>query len=435
MMNEKILDNLFYSAILFFPLFYVLGNAVINFSIILSIVLSTILIFKKKKFFLYREKFFILGIIFCILVVISSIINNENSQIDKSLLYLRYPFFSLSIIFFYLHFSQKKIIFFYKFNFILIVILIFDYIFQIFNKKNFFGFEARCFEVPKLIQEHNLHHMKVTCDRYGGMFNDELIMGMYLLIFGILILNIFLYFKNKVNFIFLINIFIGILILKSGEKTNFLSFAIFIFFLSFYFIRKFSFRKILISVVVLIISTTILFKYDKSIQIRYVNFYIENLKPQPGKNIGYQIYSSPWFLHYRAATEIYKDNLIFGSGIKSFRKVCKNYEYVMTDRELRERDYRVCSTHPHNMYIEVLSETGTISFIILNFLIIYSLYIALVRKKNFVNYLIFCLLLSFLFPFKPTGSFYSTITASLFWYLISLPIAFKSLKENFFKNE
>lgn len=224
------------------------------------------------------------------------------------------------------------------------------------------------------------------------------------------------------------------MILKSGEKANFLSFIIFIFFFSLYFIKKYNFRKILYTLAAFLIGTFILIKFDNSVYARYVHFYELNLKSQPGRNFGYQIYSSPWFIHYRGATAIYKDNLIFGSGMKSFRKICKDYDYVLTDKEIKLRDYRVCSTHPHNMYIEVLSESGTITFIIFMILICYALVTAL-KRKNFIDYFIFCLLLSYFFPFKPTGSLYSTITASLFWYLISLPYALENFKKRFYINE
>lgn len=432
-MKDKFLDNSFYITILFFPIVFVLGNAAINIAIALSVVFSTILIFKKKYLYLYKQRFFILSILFCFFIIISSLLNYEISKIDKSILYLRYPFFSLSVIFFYLYFDQKKINFFYKFNFTAVLILIIDFIFQIFTKKNILGFEARCSETSITELNQSLNDI-IVCDRYSGMFNDEFIMGMYLLFFVILILNIYLYLNKKLNYIFVINIFIGILILKSGEKANFLSFIIFIFFFSLYFIKKYNFRKILYTLAAFLIGTFILIKFDNSVYARYVHFYELNLKSQPGRNFGYQIYSSPWFIHYRGATAIYKDNLIFGSGMKSFRKICKDYDYVLTDKEIKLRDYRVCSTHPHNMYIEVLSESGTITFIIFMILICYALVTAL-KRKNFIDYFIFCLLLSYFFPFKPTGSLYSTITASLFWYLISLPYALENFKKRFYINE
>ena len=174
-----------------------------------------------------------------------------------------------------------------------------------------------------------------------------------------------------------------------------------------------------------LITSISLLKFDSSVYKRYIFFFKKDLTYNSDKGLLGPIYSSPWFIHYRGSMEIYKNNVIFGSGMKSFRKICKNYDYVLTDEEIRERNYRVCANHPHNIYIEVLTESGTFAFILFIFLILYVLYFSF-KRKNFIDYFIFCLLLSFLFPFKPTGSLYSSITGTLFWFLVSLPIAFRN---------
>ena len=57
---------------------------------------------------------------------------------------------------------------------------------------------------------------------------------------------------------------------------------------------------------------------------------------------------------YVTALKIYKDNKIFGSGTKTFRHLCERPEYHTPPLG--------CSTHPHNTYIQLLSETGLIGF-------------------------------------------------------------------------
>ena len=47
-----------------------------------------------------------------------------------------------------------------------------------------------------------------------------------------------------------------------------------------------------------------------------------------------------------------KANKIFGSGIKSFREKCKKF--------LIEQKRGVCSNHPHNYYLEVLTDLGIV---------------------------------------------------------------------------
>ena len=425
-MQYKVLDNFFYITILLFPTSYILGNFALNLTIALSILFSLILIIKNKSFFLFKENFLILSFIFCLLLIISSLINIENSDFKKSLLYLRYPFFSLSIIFFHFYFSHRKINFFYKLNFIFIIFIILDFIYQIFNGKNLLGFKPRC-----LLDDQN----NLTCDRFAGLFDQEFIMGAYLLIVAITIINIFLIINKKTKYLLLINLVIGFLILKTGEKTNFLGFVIFIIFYLYYFLKNFNRKNNILIFFLFVFSFFIAVKFDDSINKRYIQFVKNDLKTDESKNLIYKIKASPWLIHYRGALEIFnKNNILIGSGIKSFRKVCKDYDYVLSDRELREQNLRVCSTHPHNMYLEVLVESGLIGFVIFLALAIIIL-MKLIRSKKFLNYFLFCLIISIIFPFKPTGSIFSTITASLYWFILSLPIAFEKYEMKKINND
>jgi O-antigen ligase len=86
------------------------------------------------------------------------------------------------------------------------------------------------------------------------------------------------------------------------------------------------------------------------------------------------------------------------------------------------------------MYLEVLVESGLIGFVIFLALAIIIL-MKLIRSKKFLNYFLFCLIISFIFPFKPTGSIFSTITASLYWFILSLPIAFEKYEMKKINND
>ena len=54
---------------------------------------------------------------------------------------------------------------------------------------------------------------------------------------------------------------------------------------------------------------------------------------------------------------MYLDNKIFGVGVKNFRKICKYEKYSVSNLS--------CASHPHNTYIQILSETGIIGFLFL----------------------------------------------------------------------
>ena len=78
-----------------------------------------------------------------------------------------------------------------------------------------------------------------------------------------------------------------------------------------------------------------------------------------------------------------KDNLYLGKGIKSFRLMCRgklgNFYPV---------EGGVCSTHPHNYYLQSVSSSGVIGLFFLSSIFIYIsfkmllYFIDLFKKKN-----------------------------------------------------
>ena len=98
---------------------------------------------------------------------------------------------------------------------------------------------------------------------------------------------------------------------------------------------------------------------------------------------------------YRTGLNIYKQNLIIGIGLKNFRVECSNQKYAFNDRS--------CSTHPHNLAIQLLAETGTVGFffyICTIFLIVKILFknttnILLSKKTKKLYYMLNLLFFSF----------------------------------------
>ena len=99
-----------------------------------------------------------------------------------------------------------------------------------------------------------------------------------------------------------------------------------------------------------------------------------------------------------------------------------------------------CSTHPHNIYLQLLAETGFIGFLFIIFLfykiIAYSLkhfYSKYILKKVFLTEFELCILTCFLinfWPIIPTGNFFS----SSFGNIAILPISFAFLSNKINKN-
>ena len=76
------------------------------------------------------------------------------------------------------------------------------------------------------------------------------------------------------------------------------------------------------------------------------------------------------------------------------------------------------TTHPHQIHFEILSETGLIgylSFIICFFLFLKNSIKNFINKKNIYQFFgILFVICSFL-PFIPSGSFFTTFGATIFW--------------------
>jgi O-antigen ligase len=124
----------------------------------------------------------------------------------------------------------------------------------------------------------------------------------------------------------------------------------------------------------------------------------------------------------KTAYNMFKDKPIFGHGPKMFREICKDKKYAI--------GITPCMTHPHNFYVQLLSESGIIGFLFLFSSLIYLIYVSLRQfktiifgQKKFLTDYQVCLLggiLITVWPLSPNGNFFHN------WLMIiySLPIGF-----------
>ena len=115
---------------------------------------------------------------------------------------------------------------------------------------------------------------------------------------------------------------------------------------------------------------------------------------------------------------MFLDNKILGIGVRNFRNFCNDDKYKINERS--------CTTHPHNTYVQLLSETGLIGFIfgisIFIFFIIISLkhLIGVIFKnKYYFNDFEICMLsaiLISLWPFVPTGNFLNNWVSIVYYF-------------------
>ena len=84
-----------------------------------------------------------------------------------------------------------------------------------------------------------------------------------------------------------------------------------------------------------------------------------------------------------------------------------------------------CSTHPHNYYIQIISDLGLINFLFFILLIYFLFYKVLMKRNDTVKIIFYGKLISLLvifWPFLPTGSFYNNWNSSVNWLIISISI-------------
>ena len=98
--------------------------------------------------------------------------------------------------------------------------------------------------------------------------------------------------------------------------------------------------------------------------------------------------------------------------------------------------------HPHNYYLEILTETGLIGFIIVGIIFLISLYLSFFKKyisksklssNNIIIPFIFLFFVE-IFPLKSTGSFFTTGNATYIFLILAILIGLVR-KDNSIENK
>jgi len=417
---EKFYNNFCSFLIFSFPFFLVTGPLLSEIAMFLLISFFIFEILKYKKInFLFKTKLTKL-IIFFQLIIFISIINSDlnNFKLYKNFFYFRYFLFTLSVFYFLCKKPDiiKKTLFSFLF---LILLLLFDSIFQVTFNFNLLGYE---------LSKPN-YQLRVS-----SFFGNELIMGSFVSRFlPLIIALIFMYgSNNKENKNFLITFFVSIisivLILLSGERVAFFNILLFLTFLIIFDFKNIYKKKILIYTFLIF---SILLFFNKTFSSRIINtsynqIFLNLLHTNDKYDYNFKYFSTQHQAHAITAINIFKNNKFFGGGPQSFRYLCSEKKF--------EIEFG-CSTHPHSTYLQILSEIGIFGFLIIFFLFLYLLK-CLIRKfiksnKSNVNhndYASLCLITLFiinLFPLIPSGNFFNNWLSMVFYY----PIGFYLFNE------
>ena len=116
-----------------------------------------------------------------------------------------------------------------------------------------------------------------------------------------------------------------------------------------------------------------------------------------------------YFLLYKSGFEVFKNNIFFGVGNKNYR--------IETCSEIKKSDLYRCTTHPHQIYFEFLSEhglVGTLIILSIFYKLIFSKILASVREKNYIKLLTLVYVMFVFTPVLPSGAFFSDYALTLF---------------------
>ena len=396
--------------IIFLPISLLIGSGVINLTIIIFDLLFLIDIFKKKKIhFLNNNIFYALLLFWISLIINSAFSSNFENSIPRVIGFFRFIIL-VNGISFYLNINDNqysKIVF--KIWSFLFLIVLFDLLFEF-----IFGFNV-------------LGNVSYIPGRLSSFLGDELKIGNYF--FGFILITI-VFFHNTFKKIsityFLIFLFLIVAFLI-GERSNFIKIFIMLLLFSFllhkkHFIRLLIFYFVSFSI---LITTAMLNDNYKS---RFWEMLGEPLKKD--LNLFTTLKNSPYGAHYDAAIKIFQKNKIFGVGIKNFRNESHNKDYE--NKEFVFYEFR-SSTHPHQIHFEFLSETGLFGYLTFLLFYIYSLIVFYKNQKNYINLYQLSgalFLITVIIPFLPSGSFFTTYSATIFWINYAIMISPNHLVNN-----
>ena len=412
--------------VLIFPITFLLGRTFVEAFLILFSIYTIVNLKKWKKYIIDKDYIIILLFFFYFAVSLSTLINLEiltkitdKPLLLKSFLNFRFIIYIISVWYVLEEIIFKKNVFIFTIG-IYILFLVDGYT-QLFSGQNLLGYQL------------------ISTGRITGIFEDEQIFGSYIQkVLPLVFILFILIFKDKVNYfksLLIILSFSSIIIFLSGDRSALILFTLFLILSLIYLsnLRKIILLNFLITT---LLTSVIIFtgvgKNLKSLEKRYnpKSEYNVIINKNNASSTKLKFLPNDYYGHYLIVKEMIKDNLIFGKGIKSFRVMCRTNLYPVENG--------VCSTHPHNYYLQSLSSGGLIAFFFLSliFLIFTFKLIKLLfnlfnnKKNNNILTLTIITVFVYLWPIIPTGNFFSNWISGFNCFALGLFLFVNSKFEN-----
>jgi len=476
--NIKIVEILFY----LFPLSFILGNGIINLHLLVFIITSLFVIKRDALGIRFYSYYWILIIFFIYFFLSTTVqfhfpefINEkikdwpfESQPMFKSFIFVRFIIliFILDTLFLNNILNLRKL---FLSSLICTTFVSFDIILQYFIGVDLFGYK---------------NHKTWNSGPFGG----EYIAGGYLQKFSFFSFFYFFTKSNNKNINKLIPILIItihlIAILFAGNKMSFIL-SIFGCTLLVLFVKNIR-NTIALSLIFFLSIFLVLMQNDSRLKSRYVSVFNEinilnifdfsnktkanseekikvtheweGIKTEWSEGIWRKNWEGIILLRtsgynriFRTAVAVWKENPVFGSGLKSFRILCwevgpkykhlepKAHDVKNTNAASAKFSIFSCSTHPHNYYLELLSESGLIGTILMiAFFIVLlskSFYCLKEYNRSLSTELIFLIpfiivIFIDIWPLRSSGSFFTSGNATFFWLSVATFLAQKKIKNN-----
>ena len=407
------------------PISIILGPSISLINTIFLSLLSLVFFqeyFKNKDNKLNDKNALIAFIVLYIYLILNSLVSIDySSGAFRNIGFVRFILFFLIINLIFYKSVNKKYLF--KFWTLVFLLVIIDIYIERFTGSNLLGYGK--IQIDGVLQPHGPRVVSFfKTEPIAGAF----ITGFFFIVSGYLI-DIYKKSKNNLRFFLLFIILISLIgILITGERANTIKafLGITLFFLITDFLK--SKTKIISFFVLLTLLGTTIYSSDY-LKSRYVDQFFNQIKTEENRKQFAE--KSLYFKLYKSGISVFKNYPILGVGNKNYR-----VETCDTKKNSIYKDY-YCLTHPHQIYIELLSEhgiLGTVTILSIIFYLLFRILKQIIRSQNYIQIGAFIFILINFVPLLPSGSFFSDFNLTLF--MINFSIMYAVNKEtNIFKNK
>ena len=406
--KNKLNINIIFFSILLLPISLFAGPAITEILIFL-ICISFIYTFIHEKNFFLIKNFEIIVISFFFLTIISSLLSDYKIiSLKSSLLSIRFIILIYAIIF-----ILNKIDYFFKFFFIicfgsLLLNILAGYL-QFFLE--FF------YKLELFINKDLWFHAGSKKIIISGFFGNEKKLGSFLCRLFPITIGLYLLVSKVENnkkifniLIFFIPLFI--LVFLTSERMS-LIYCILTFFFICLYASRINRKNIIIFPLLIILVTSILYFSDLNRFKETMDHSYKQLFPK-SKLI---FFSEQHQVFSITSIELFKKKPILGIGPNNYRRKCDEVsrDFITEKYGFDASDIQNCSTHPHSILFQLLSEVGLLGiiyYIIFNILLFIETFKFLFKKNyNQISFFFLLPVIYYLNPIFPSGNFFNN------WYM------------------